>query len=664
MSPVSRSKSKDKKSGKEPSKTPSKSLSHANISGGIPASGYNPILGTFHALDSAPGSSASSLHANGRFKNIDETDDQSSNSLGTGGEYDTVSNNGSWSGESEDPKEKISHPLPPKQETVPGADNDKREKIRQKNERKHQRQKERRAQELHEKCSGYLMSRKLEALAQQLVSMGFSSERATMALILNEGRVEQSVAWLFEEGQEADNTKHKEHNIDGGGNLKIDISEELSRISEIESRYKCSKQEVERAVVACEGDLEKAEESMRAQKQETTTNVQSKPEETVVSCKLPTSTSHHNSVSLSTKLISSTSVQMKRDEKIPNSSMDPVSKNIQQSLKGVQLKTDWAKPPQATTTSADKRWSGAAIPNPSAFNNSFPSQVSPSPVMTTEARYIAVGNELKNLQLGSIKEPIIVMQRPQQSMNAKQVVPPSTFMSSSPPGGTAARGGWYLHGAEPMKPDRMVTHASGLRNASTDSFNANQILHNQHPFLPHQFQLHQQQNALSNGGQHEPPGTSSSRVNAMWCRTGSTSQHQGVAAASSLGLFSGLGNHGPLGPSPHVDWNSGFSMPHLDYNNIDWSLDSNSSSSVPGGLWPKMNQPMPNNYRNHTFTSRAAMGPILSDGISIPTRLQEGMMASAVETSAGGGGSREWTSPFEEKDLFSLPRQFVSSPSL
>ncbi|KAJ0814262.1 hypothetical protein HanPSC8_Chr17g0783571 [Helianthus annuus] len=31
---------------------------------------------------------------------------------------------------------------------------------------------------------------------------------------------------------------------------------------------------------------------------------------------------------------------------------------------------------------------------------------------------------------------------------------------------------------------------------------------------------------------------------------------------------------------------------------------------------------------------------------------------------AASGGSREWTSPFEEKDLFSLPRQFVSSPSL
>ena len=44
---------------------------------------------------------------------------------------------------------------------------------------------------------GYLMSTKLEALAQQLVAMEFSSECATNALILNEGRVEESVLWLF-----------------------------------------------------------------------------------------------------------------------------------------------------------------------------------------------------------------------------------------------------------------------------------------------------------------------------------------------------------------------------------------------------------------------------------------------------------------------------------
>ncbi|PIN24914.1 hypothetical protein CDL12_02342 [Handroanthus impetiginosus] len=258
MSPASRSKAKDKKASKEPLKGSSKPSGHVNNNTGIPASGYNPLLGTFHTIDAAPVPSASPVNVNGRFRNIDDTDDHNGNSFGAGVEYDSVSNNGSWSGESEDQKEKTSQPQAP-QQLVPGADNDKREKIRQKNERKHQRQKERRAQELHERCSGYLMSRKLEALAQQLVAMGFSQERATMALILNEGRVEESVAWLFEGGEE---DKRMEHNLDGGGTLKIDISEELARITDMEIRYKATKQEVERAVVACEGDLEKAEEML------------------------------------------------------------------------------------------------------------------------------------------------------------------------------------------------------------------------------------------------------------------------------------------------------------------------------------------------------------------------------------------------------------------
>lgn len=42
------------------------------------------------------------------------------------------------------------------------------------------------------------MSKKLETLSQQLVAMRFSPEHATMALILNEGQVEDSVNWLLE----------------------------------------------------------------------------------------------------------------------------------------------------------------------------------------------------------------------------------------------------------------------------------------------------------------------------------------------------------------------------------------------------------------------------------------------------------------------------------
>ncbi|KAK1278970.1 hypothetical protein QJS04_geneDACA003639 [Acorus gramineus] len=191
-------------------------------------------------------------------------------SIGTSTEYDSVSNNESCSGESaEDQKEKLvaAAPTNHRSDVILGSDMDKREKIRQQNEKKHQHQRERRAQELHELCNSYLMSRKLEALAQQLVAMGFTSERATMALILNDGRVEGSVNWLLQGGEEG--TEQVDvSTLSMGGNLKLDMSEEHKRIADIELRFKCSKREVERAVIACDGDLEKAMETLKARNQE------------------------------------------------------------------------------------------------------------------------------------------------------------------------------------------------------------------------------------------------------------------------------------------------------------------------------------------------------------------------------------------------------------
>ncbi|KAL3518791.1 hypothetical protein ACH5RR_021380 [Cinchona calisaya] len=654
MSPASKSKSKDKKAGKEPSKASSKSSGHASTGGGIPASGYNPLLGTFHTIETAPLSSPAPLHVNGRFRNIDDTEDHSGNSFGTAVEYDSVSNNGSWSGDSEDHKEKASH-LPARQETVPGADNDKREKIRQKNERKHQRQKERRAQELHEKCSGYLMSRKLEALAQQLVAMGFSQERATMALILNEGRVEESVAWLFEEGEEAD--KHREHNLDCGSNLKIDISEELARISGIEIRYKCSKQEVERAIVACDGDLDKAEEYLSVQKQDPPT-APPKPEETgdpptVGDSKLPIAASQ-NSLRVQSKLSPAINIQQKRDEKDFNYtkvaitagfSVDPGNKNLQ-SLKSIQpQKMEWAKPQQVGVT-ADKRWPIAGS-NPSVTYSLASSLQASPPPSKVEARYVAVGSELKNLQLGSVREPIIVMQRP-QTINGKQT--PSTSVSSSSPGTGV---GWYPNGVEMLKPNGLMPPVSGARSLSPNSASTNQLYN--------RFQYQPQQQFMSSSGRTESPGTS--RGNGLWSRTGASPT---LAPASNLGLFSGLGTNGSSGSSSPVDWNTGGSMMQLDYTNIDWSLDRSSSISRPSGFWPGMNSFLQNGTPRtyDSFSSgvgvKSAMGPVLSNGNSVPIAGLHGV--GSTETSASG--SREWSSPFEEKDLFSLPRQFVSSPSL
>ncbi|KAL8544976.1 hypothetical protein ACS0TY_005258 [Phlomoides rotata] len=636
MSPASRSKAKDKKAGKELPKGSSKSSGHINTSGGIPASGYNPLLGTFHTFETPPVPTASALQINARFRNIDDTDDQNGNAFGAGTEYDSVSNNGSWSGESEDPKEKASQ-LAARQESVPGADNDKREKIRQKNERKHQRQKERRAQELHERCSGYLMSRKLESLAQQLVSMGFSQERAMMALILNEGRVEESVSWLFEVGEE---DKRMEHNLDGEGALKIDISEELARISDMEIRHKASKQEVERAIVACEGDIKKAEEMLKAQKQEPPA-VHPKPEETcdpptVANGKLPVATAQ-NTMRLQTRSTSSAIIQQKRDEKdfnytkVPITAgpppLDPGTKSMHP-LKKLPPKSEWAKP-QPIPVPTDKRWPGSGSNPTVSCSLASPLQASPPPPKV-EARYLAVGNEVKNLQLGSVREPVIVMQRP-HSANSKQA--PSSSVSSSPPG-TAM--GWYPNSVDTGKPNGPVPSIAISRSISPGGVSSN-LLYNQHSYQSQQPQFVQSSSSSID-----------SRGNGLWSRGGASPT---LSPASSLGLFSGLGGSGSSSP---VDWSTGNSMVQLDYTNIDWSLDRGSLSVRPNGSWGGGLQNNGRSSFGYGVGMRPAMGPVNGN---VNQGLQEGVASN-------GGSSWEWTSPFEERDLFSLPRQFVSSPSL
>ena len=107
-------------------------------------------------------------------------------------------------------------------------------------------------------------------------------------------------------------------------------------------------------------------------------------------------------------------------------------------------------------------------------------------------------------------------------------------------------------------------------------------------------------------------------------------------------------------------------MNQLDYTNIDWSLDRSSPLSTnSSGLWQGlafMNNPTPM-YDSSTpgMGVKPTMSTALPNGNMISNALlQDGGMASAEASAAS---SREWTSPFEGKDLFSLPRQFVSSPS-
>ncbi|KAG7950686.1 hypothetical protein I3843_13G128200 [Carya illinoinensis] len=647
MSPASKSKSKDKKASKETQKASAKSSGPANATSGIPASAYNPQLGTFHTLEVPPTSSASPLQTNGRFQNIDETDEHPGGLLVAGVEYDSVSNNGSWSGESEDHKEKMANP-PVRQETIiPGADGDKREKIRQKNERKHQRQKEKRAQELHERCTGYLMSRKLELLAQQIVQMGFPHERATMALIMNEGKVEQSVNWLFEGGEEAE--KHMDQNL-AGSNLKIDISEELAEIADMETRYKCSKPEVERAVVACEGDLEKAAETIKLMKQEPS-SAPPKPEEngdppTVSNGKLSVASMN----SRPQMKPNSPTIQHKKDEKDFNYTKTAVhvsesgSKNLLQPSKRSQPKLEWPKP-QQTAIPTEKKWSSAGS-NPSAsYSLASSMQLLTSPAKA-ETRYVAVGTEFKNLQGGTVREPVKMMQRP-QSLNTKQGSISS--MSSSPPGTATS---WYpANGVEVMKSSGFLQQIP-----STISLSAN----NQNLQMYHQLQYQQQQQFFPGHSPGDSPGPS--RGNGLWSRTVASPT---LVAASSLGLFSGLGSSSSSGASSPVDWNTGGLMSHLDYTNIDWTLDRGVSSPSPNGLWLGL-PPFSRNNTHDSNTSGVNAQPSMRSVPNANGLLRAGLQDGGVVTAdaSSAAGSREWTSPFEGKDLFSLPRRFVSFPSL
>ncbi|GAB2218448.1 hypothetical protein Drorol1_Dr00001671 [Drosera rotundifolia] len=652
-----KSKSKDKRAGKE-QKASSKASAIVSATSGIPTSAYNPVLGTFHTLEPSPTSLAPSLHVNGRFKNIDESDDHSGSTNGSGGEYDSASNNDSRSVESEEQKDKIQN-TPPKQEVVPGADNEKREKIRQKNERKHLRQKEKRAQELHERCGSYLKSRKLEALAQQLVGMGFSVERATMALLQNEGKVENAVLWLLERVEEAD--KRTDPSLDSCGNVKIDISQELAKIVEMELRFKCSKQDVERAVVACEGDLDKAEETLRLHKQDSPPLMQKLEE----ASDLPSLSNGNISLTLNQNLVrplpkssSNNVLQQRRDEKDSNyakaavkvaPAQISVSKNVQPLVRTPQQKLDWARPPLVTATT-EKRWPvGVSSPSVS-YPLASPLQVS-NTLAKVESNYVPVTGEVKP---GIMREPVVVMQRP-QSVNAKQA--PVSNIGLSPPGTT---GGWYPSSSESLKPNGLLQHIPSTRSPSPNNLSSNHFYHQ--PIYP------QAQQLIPGSGSLDVPVTT--RGNS-WGITGTSPP----LAAASLGLFSGNGS------SCYSDWSTGGAMLSCDYNNVDWSLDPRALPHKPNGLMNGMGsfqKSKPQIYESNQLAMgvKPGMRLLSSNGNSLSLNanglsmngnglslmgLHDGVDATVDTVPAN---SREWTSPFEEKDLFSIPRQFVSSPSL
>lgn len=640
MSPSMKSKSKSKekasaRAGKEQQKASPKISGSTNHGNGIPASAaYNPISGTFQTLETSLVDSSALVHDNGQFPKSNDTDEHSSSPQGTVSEYDSVSNNGSCSGESEDPKEKAANSSM-RLDTIPGCDNDRREKIRLKNERKHQRQRERRAHELHDRCSGYLMSRKLETLAQKLVSMGFSSERATLALKLNDGKLEESISWLFEEESHTKDTSNL------ASDLKIDISEELAQISAMEVKYNCSKQEVERVVVAYEGDLQKAESTLKSQKQESPVT-QSRSED---------SAQNYSSTISQALPAASVSMLQRGNESDFNyyrtggaDSMfqDPESRNL-------QSPPNWNHPNEL----AQKRYDVTAS-SPSNMLTMAQSMQAFSPFVKMEANHpSALRNEGRLMHQGVGREPVVMMQQHHpQFTNSRQNFP--TPVNSSPSGTS----GWYVNSIPPVENvrsnGRLQLQNHGTGTAGTDCFE--QLCQAAYKEYPHAFAL-VDSSYTGVGGFYKPmsasspshtvPSHSQSQHHGSWSTSASSPS---LTVPPSLGLFSAHQSSArTFSPHSNVDWNTGGLVTEFDYTSIDWSLDCPPSSRS-GRLWLGVSSLLKNSTGNRMSSGSYMTGLRSSAGM-------------ARETSSSSG-LRDWTSPFAGKDIFSVPRQFVTSPPL
>ncbi|KAK2407505.1 Ubiquitin-associated/translation elongation factor EF1B protein [Trifolium repens] len=626
MSPSMKSKSKSKekasaKAVKEQQKTSPKNYGSTNDESGIPASVCDPITETVQTLETSLADS---------FAKINDTDDHSSSPQGTVSEYDSVSNNGSCSGESEDTKEKAASSST-RLDIIPGCDTDRRDKIRLKNERKHQRQRERRAHELHERCGMFLVSRKLEKLTEKLVAMGFSSERATLALKLNEGKLEESISWLIDGSEAKDTTK-----LTSESNLKIDISEELQQIYAMEVKYNCSKQEVERVVVACEGDLQKADDTLKSQKQESPMN-QSED------------SAQNNSLTRSHELQpASVSIQQRGNESDFNyynvcgaDSMfqDPENRNPQSLHMNHQNEL------------TQKRWGvGVTASNPS---NMLQSMQAMSPFVNMEAQpSAAYRNEGRMIHQGVGREPVVMMQHPHFA-DAKQ-----NYLNSMNAAIPSATSGWYVNSVPPYENTRLNGNLGFLQNNNMGTVGTDRLQQlSQAPYKEYSHGFGPVDSSISSGGMggfYKPMASSPSPA-----MPSHSQQHHGswnTAASSpaltvppSLGLFCGHQNPSARSFSSHshVDWNTGGMVQEFDYNNIDWSLDCPSSSRS-GDVWLGFSSSLRNSAGNRMASS------YMTGSRNVST---------ARETSSSAG-LRDWTSPFAGKDIFSVPRKIVTFPPM
>jgi len=516
-------------------------------------------------------------------------------------ECDSVSNNGSCSGESEDPKEKLRK----SSISIPGSDNDRREKIRLKNERKHQRQRERRAQELHKRCCGYLMSRKLESLAQLLVAMGFSSDQATLALMLNDGKIEESVAWLFEASEGGEAHTNSTSNVGLMANLKIDVSEELMQISDMEARYNCSKQEVERVIVACEGYLHKAENNLKSQKKESLVT-QLKPEESA----------EINGLMRSQQRQKGEGDDFKYSSVGSSASVfpDPQSKN----LLSLHLNHQMAPPV--------KRW----FVTRSSPSMAPSTQVS-SPSVKIEVQLSSFGKNKGRMFLQEMdREPVVMVNGKQDPISRVNALSSGLYADNYAAAENVRSNGMFLQ-----------NHIRGsVANGNLEQFY--QACYKEHPYVFG----HVDSSSSGVGFFCKPMHSSSPWPSIRWS---TSAPSPSLTVPPSLGLFSDQSAARKFSSHSNVDWNTGGMMPEFDYTRVDWTLDCTSLSSKQGGLRLGISA-LSRNISGNNRMSSSCMGGLQNVGISRNT--------------SSFSGLREWTSPFEGNDIFSLPRSFVTSPPL
>lgn len=667
-------------------------------SGGTSANAYNPMSGTFHALESIAADSGAG-YLNGRFKSIDDGEDNAS-SNGGAGELECMSNNGSYSGESEDQSLINGKQGAGKSGSLSGVvgGTDKRDKVRGKNERKHQRQKERRAQELRDKCTGYLMSRKLEALSQQLVAMGFPQERATMALIFNDGHVERSVAWLLEGGE---GQVHEDWN--SGGNPKIDISEELNYILEIEKKYKFSRPDIERAIVSCEGDLAKALESLRARSRslspgrEDGQNVQSassnapfvRKEEPSGSTPAappgpgPSQQARSNGPG-------QPSYQVRKDERSstqstkgrqqgnsisPHAPLEILTRGSAHPRKLSNPLTDMP----SSLLSVERRGhpqQAARVPVGAVkTHSSYASQVAPVSKPQTGLVFGATGADSKlfpiagrdssvstsSKEFATTGQPHILLRASSQPFIGLSNSPVPSSIPSSPSLSSSSRSHSFMDVGSPSSvlyvnaPLGDAVHARKKPIKSSD-VGALDVIGSLNPLVSFQSEP-----PTSHWGYGPSSEVSVAPLN--------STMHSRSSSGSSYGLFTGWG-----GSFTHssVDWSTG-PMPNCDYRNIDWSMNASPttlrgvSSRLSSLALQEKGSYFWNSDEERAFHAGLGSASYITEATQGRATWKVGTSGPVVQENisldSGSTSAHEWTSPFAGKDLFNLP-QAVPSPSL